>query len=112
MVVALSAKTFSLSNTFQLADYAFYIGTTLLLIGIIGWFGYSVARRLGWVNPAPQDLEQLGDSIDNIDTTVDDLNERLDDLEHQMQKQDLNSTKVEITNASGDITVRGDMDGI
>lgn len=110
MVAALGAKAISLNNPVQLADYSFYIGTFLLFTGIVGWFVYAVLRRFGVVGPAPADLEQLSDNIDDVDSNVGDLESRLDDVEHQIQKEDLNSTQVQITHESGEITVGGDLD--
>lgn len=112
MVAALGAKAITFDNSFQLADYGFYIGTFLLFTGIVGWFVYAVLRRFGVVDPAPADLEQLNNNIGDINSNLSDLESRIDDIEHQIQKEDLNSTQVQITNESGDITVGGDLDAI
>ncbi|MFC7027858.1 hypothetical protein ACFQJ5_10070 [Halomicroarcula sp. GCM10025324] len=112
MVAALGAKAISFNNSLKLADYSFYIGTGLLSIGIVGWFVYDILRRFEFVDPAPEDLEELSGEINTIDSTLNDLNDRIDHIEHQIQKRDLNSTQVQITSDSGDITVRSDLDAI
>lgn len=90
-------------------DELLFFGLFLFILVVVFWAIYKLLRRLGWIGPAPMDIQQVTNDVDDIQDRLDrieSLDDRVSELEREVREKKLNDVDTVILGHENDVSIQ------